>query len=279
MTDDVQHYMQKWSLTDPHPLAQTATSQVYTVVYAGERVVLKVLNAVGQRDEKHGAVALRHWNGTGAVRLLREDAGAHLLEYAPGEDLRAMVMRGDDERATTIIAEVLNQLHSVAVPAESSDLIPLRTRFRKLFAIAKNDARFIRAAQLAETLLDDPREVRVLHGDMHHENVRWRDGRGWLAFDPKGLIGERTFDMANTLCNPVGMAELVENEARLLNNATILAKTLAVAQSRLLAYTYAYAHLSASWSINDGDNPTSALNIGELIAPHLDSDLGSTINR
>ena len=46
--------------------------------------------------------------------------------------------------------------------------------------------------------------------------------RGWLAFDPKGLVGERTYDCANTLCNP-GMPELVHNETRLLTNAAILA--------------------------------------------------------
>jgi streptomycin 6-kinase len=36
---------------------------------------------------------------------------------------------------------------------------------------------------------------------------RWQlkiDGRerGWLAIDPKGLLGERTFDYTNIFCNP-----------------------------------------------------------------------------
>ena len=70
----------------------------------------------------------------------------------------------------------------------------------------------------------DQRDVRVLHGDIHHHNIR-QSSRGWLAFDPKGLVGERTYDCANTLCNPV-MPELVHNETRLLTNAAILADTL-----------------------------------------------------
>jgi streptomycin 6-kinase len=50
-------------------------------------------------------------------------------------------------------------------------------------------------------MLADPREVRVLHGDIHHRNIRM-SGRGWLSLDPKGLVGERTYDCASSLCNP-----------------------------------------------------------------------------
>jgi streptomycin 6-kinase len=40
-------------------------------------------------------------------------------------------------------------------------------------------------------LLTTQREKVVLHGDMHHGNVLNFGSRGWLAIDPKGLIGER----------------------------------------------------------------------------------------
>ena len=52
--------------------------------------------------------------------------------------------------------------------------------------------------------------------------------RGWLAFDPKGHIGERTYGTANALCNPGPMPEIVENETRLLANAAVLAGSLKV---------------------------------------------------
>jgi hypothetical protein len=46
------------------------------------------------------------------------------------------------------------------------------------------------------------RDVVVLHGDMHHENILKFSSRGWLAIDPKGLVGERGFDYANIFCKP-----------------------------------------------------------------------------
>ena len=117
----------------------------------------------------------------------------------------------------------------------------------------------------------DQREVRVLHGDIHHYNIR-QSARGWLAFDPKGLLGERTYDCANTLCNP-GMPALVHNEARLLTNAAILADTLAIELPRLLAFTYAYACLNASsWAQrSDGDAIVQwFLKVAMIIEPHLE---------
>ena len=111
----------------------------------------------------------------------------------------------------------------------------------------------------------------MLHGDIYHYNIR-QSVRGWLAFDPKGLVGERTYDYANTLCNP-GMPELAHNETRLLTNAAILADMLALALQRVLAFTYAYACLNASqWAWRgDGDEIVQwFLQVAHIIEPHLE---------
>jgi len=246
---DLSHYVREWDLSDPQPLAKTATSTVYTVTYQDERVVLKLLTPIGIDDEQSGAVALDYWNGSGAVKLLRHGLNAHLLEYAEGENLTTLVERGGDEQSTEIIAEVLNRLHAVQSPVPDG-LWGLERRFQSLFVRASlhPDTIFARAAVVARRLLDDPRDVRVLHGDMHHYNVR-QSTRGWLAYDPKGVLGERAFDAANTLCNPDGVPDLLRSETRLLRNAEILARGMGVDLGRLLAFTFAYACLSAAWTL------------------------------
>jgi len=270
------YYLEAWNLSNPQPLAETATSHVYTALSEGERVILKLLKPVGE-EERKGALALRYFDGQGAVRLLREDENAHLLEYADGQDLTGMVKAGDDEGAAIIIAGVINQLHSVG-KAPPEGLTPLKRWFQTLFAKADQDARagvdsvYRRAAPLALFLLDHPQEQRVLHGDIHHENIRYRAGRGWLAFDPKGLNGERTYDAANTLLNPVDSAHLVLDEARLLRISGILARELAIDRTRVLAFGYVYACLSASWTLEDSDDPAEAdeaQRVAEMIEPHL----------
>jgi streptomycin 6-kinase len=267
-------YLATWSLSNPQLLAQTATSHIYTVTHGTETVILKVLSA-SETEEQTGALALRYFDGRGAVRLLWYDEGAHLLEYAAGDELVTLVERGEDENATRVIAQVIKQLHSIPQDAPRDGLFVLDRWFGALFAKAAADRQagsesiYVRSAALTERLLADQREVRVLHGDIHHRNIR-QSSRGWLAFDPKGVVGERTYDCANTLCNPE-IPELVHNETRLLTNAAILADALALDRSRVLAFTYAYACLNASWWLRLGGDDIVQwhLKVAAIIEPHI----------
>jgi streptomycin 6-kinase len=272
------YYLSAWNLSNPKFLTQTMTSQIYTVTYDTGTAVLKLLSP-SETDEQRGAVALRHFDGHGAVRLINYDEGAHLMEYAAGDELVTLVERGEDENATRIIAQVIKELHCVPQNSPHAGLFLLERWFGGLFNKAAADREagiesiYVRSASLAKRLLAAQRDVRVLHGDIHHRNIR-QSSRGWLTFDPKGLVGERTYDCANTLCNP-GMPELVHNETRLLTNAAILADTLALDLSRLLAFTYAYACLNASWwSLRHGtagaeDMVQWHLKVAVIIEPHL----------
>jgi streptomycin 6-kinase len=198
------------------------------------------------------------------------------MEYAAGDELVTLVERGEDENATRVIAQVIKQLHGVPQDKPRDGLHVLDRWFGELFEKAALDRRagvesiYIRGASVAEKLLADQRDVRVLHGDIHHRNIR-QSSRGWLAFDPKGVVGERTYDCANTLCN-LFTPDIVDNETRLLTNAAILADTLEIQLPRLLNFTYAYACLSASWSLSDGatDDAQWTLKIAETIEPHID---------
>ncbi len=259
-------------------MEQTRTSTIYTVTHDNEPVILKLL-AAAEVDEQRGAAALRTFDGHGAVRLLRYDDGAQLMEYAAGEILVALVERGADEDATRIIAQVIKQLHSVPQDVPHDGLISLERWFNALMERAAQDRQagiasiYVRGAALAARLLTEPQQIRVLHGDIQHYNIR-NSARGWLAFDPKGVVGERTYDCANTLCNPV-MPELVHNETRLLNNAAILADALDIELWRVLAFTYAYACLNAGWWTKLGDREEAQdiirwhLEVAKIIEPHL----------
>lgn len=272
------HYLETWDLSDPQPLAQTRTSHVYTVRCDGETAVLKLLTPMGAKDEFAGAVALRHFDGRGAVRLLRHDERAHLLEYADGEDLVWMAHNGGDEQSSVIIAGVLNELHSTTTGSPLDGLHLLGDWFQALFDKAEQDRQageysiYRRAVPVARALLANPQEQRVLHGDIHHENIRYRVNRGWLAFDPKGLYGERTYDAANTLCNLVDSMDHAASESLLLRNAEILATHLRIALPRLLAYTFAYVCLSGSWCLEDGDDDIINLHIAEILEPHVEAE-------
>jgi streptomycin 6-kinase len=264
------HYLTQWNLTDAEQIARTPTSSVYRVTYQGQKAVLKLLTPIGVQDESGGAVALRFFDGKGAVRLLHSAKRAHLLEYVDGDDLIPMVERGEDEQAMHIIADVLQTLHLSQRSTLTDGLIPLRRRFHSLFQKARGDwvygreTIYTRADVVADQLTRNHYKACVLHGDIHHQNVRYSSARGWLAYDPKGLFGERTFDVANALCNPASMPELVRDEARLHRNVAIFADKLRIPGSRIMDYVFIYAALSACWLLEEGQNPEYALHMAQL---------------
>jgi streptomycin 6-kinase len=158
------------------------------------------------------------------------------------------VQNGQDEQATTIIGNIVNALHSNQSPPPPG--IPtLRQWFQPLFDQARHHTELKHAAAVADQALTNPQEQRVLHGDIHHENIR-QSARGWLAYDPKGLYGERAYDLANTLCNPRPIYGVIStDEGRIMRNANILAQTCGIERSRILLFLYLYAYLTVSWTL------------------------------
>jgi streptomycin 6-kinase len=94
---------------------------------------------------------------------------------------------------------------------------------------------------------------------MHRGNVLNFGSRGWLAIDPKGLMGmgERYFDYANILCNPDEQAATAPG--RLMWQTSVIAEAAHLDRSRLLAWIVAWAGLSAAFGLEDGLPPEGAL--------------------
>jgi streptomycin 6-kinase len=253
MTGVLSYYLQSWNLTNPERLAHSPRGSVYVVYQKSEKMVLKLLTPIGAKDESDGALALRYFDGPGAIRVLASDEQAQLIEYAGDKELAQMVTDGRDVEATEIIADVVNKLHRPRPDTQIPQLRTLRQRFISLFNRAEQEelagekSIYVRGARVAEQLLANPQDECVLHGDIQHHNIRLHPVRGWLAYDPKGLYGERSYDVANSVCNPSTARELVMSEERLLQMTQALADHMGVQVGRLRAFVFSFACLSASW--------------------------------
>lgn len=265
--NDLEFYCKNWQLSDPERIARTFTSDVYKVKFNGESVVLKILNEKGKTFESKGAAVLRCFNGNGAVRLINADDGAHLLEFIDGPMLKSHVEQGNDDSAMDVLCDVIAKIHSYSGPCPS-ELISMERNFRSLFERAKSENEgdiYKRGAKLARELIATAKDLRVLHGDIHHENILRHPIRGWLAIDPQCLFGERTYDLANAFYNPSGYSDLAACSDRIVRLAKKFSQTLHIEQKRILQYAFAYGCLSASWSIEDGQSPDTTLRIAQEI--------------
>ena len=115
----------------------------------------------------------------------------------------------------------------------------------------------------------------MLHGDLHHGNVLDFGARGWLAIDPKGLVGERSFDFANIFTNPDlddPSRPVATEPGRLASRLKVISEVAKVERQRLLCWILAWTGLSAAWSLGDENHPSAriVLRIAELAAAELD---------
>ena len=246
-------------------------------VSRGSRVVLKIIKHGG--DEWRSGEVLQAFDGHGTVRVLDYDAGAVLLErLEPGEPLVNLVRQGRDPAATEILAEVMLQMRGIDVPFASA-FIPT------VLDWARGFERYLDAGdqQISCDLVSEARSSylslagsqgtsMLLHGDLQHYNVLVDSKRGWVAIDPKGVVGEAEYEVGAILRNPVELPEVFTSSATIEQRLNRLARMLSLDYQRALAWGFAQAVLSAIWDFEDGytvrpDHP--ALQLAQVIRPLL----------
>jgi streptomycin 6-kinase len=265
-------HIAKWHLVADGSEIETPSSWLLPVRQSAIPAMLKVYKSGS--DERHGTDYLRYVEGDGAVRVMAADEEALLMERAIGSrSLLDMAVNGGDANAGEILAGTVAKLHRPRAAALPPALVPLERHFASLFERASTHALLGRSAAIARALLDTPRDVIPLHGDLHHSNVLDGGGRGWLAVDPKGLIGERTYDVANLLGNPWPHGEIVHSTERVRRMAGLYANRLGMDGRRVLAFALAHASLAASWALDEGSDPAYRLKCAEVLAPLVPADL------
>jgi streptomycin 6-kinase len=257
-------YLNRWGLTPDGDPIVTRTSRLLPVRSSDVPAMLKIALL---DEERIGGLLMQWWSGCGAACVMARDENAILMERSVSGASLADVARMRDDDASRIICTVLAQLHAPRGQAPTA-LVALTEWFEPLRTAAEaRGGLFGVSASVASDLLSSQRDIVVLHGDMHHGNVLDFGQRGWLAIDPKGIVGERYFDYANIFCNPD--AEMATTPGRLSRQARVIAEAARLERDRLLAWIVAWAGLSAAFNLDDGLPPNAALTMVELAAAAL----------
>ena len=259
-------WLTRWRLT---PDGAGFTSLAGKLLPVRHEKGLAILKLSWSHEEIAGGALMDWWGGNGAARVFARDGEALLLERATGPRLLTAMAHGSkDDEATGILCAVGARLHATRPTQPPTSLVPLEHWFRQLWpAAAAHGGLYAKSAKAARGLLDAPRDVGIVHGDLHHMNVLDFGARGWLAIDPKGLLGERGYDFPHIIMNPD--IQTAAAPGRVARRVAVISEVAAIDPRRLLAWVVAYAGLSASWTLADGDDPWRALAIGEIAASEL----------
>ena len=255
---------------------QTDTSLVAFGTRDGLPVVLKLLR--WECDEWHSGQVLAAFGGRGTVRVLEHVPGAMLLErLTPGTPLADLSLAGRDDEATEILAEVIAKLSpSPARPDGVATVEAWGRAFERYLATGDRQIARGRVEAAQRVFLDlcaGQRETRLLHGDLQHYNVLLDAGRGWVAIDPKGVVGEVEYELGAALRNPIERPALFASREVVERRVGRFEAALGVDAGRVLAWAFAQAVLSAVWGVEDGF-PVTAENTGLLLAEVLEPMLG-----
>ncbi|WP_329337713.1 aminoglycoside phosphotransferase family protein [Streptomyces sp. NBC_00663] len=250
LPEQAERFLADWGLRPDGAAMHGVSALVLPVLRAdGTGAVLK-LQLLDEESEGE-PVALRVWDGDGAVRLLDHDAATGTILLERLDPRRMLSYDPDSRRAVLVIARLLAHLTASPAPDGMRALGDIASAMLErtpsaLDRIADPEARALVAdcaAAVAE-VVDEPGD-RLLHWDLHYDNVLGADRADWLAIDPKPLAGDPGFDLLPAIDN-----RFDPGEVRWRFDA--LTDVLGLDRARARAWTLGRVLQNCLWEIEDG---------------------------
>ncbi|ACZ88140.1 aminoglycoside phosphotransferase family protein [Streptosporangium roseum] len=253
------NFLDRWTLRPEGLAGHGMASLVLPVTRAdGTPAVLKLQQVT--EDSIGAALGLRVWNGDGVVRLLDHDpdTGTMLLERL--DAARPLSSVADDDAAMQILAELMARLVAVPAPPGLRHLADIAAAMldevpRAVPALrdpAEQRLVHICAAAVAE-LIGEPGD-RLLHWDLHYDNILAGQREPWLAIDPEPLAGDPGFDLWPALDSRWEEAVVATGDVTrtVLRRFDLLTEALGLDRQRATGWTLGRVLQNALWDIEDG---------------------------
>ncbi|MFD1019824.1 aminoglycoside phosphotransferase family protein [Thalassobacillus hwangdonensis] len=244
---------ERWGLEIHEPFHLSVNYVAPAVKQDGTEVVLKL--SVPSEEFLSELETLKAFNGEGVVPLLDYDIDRGIMLLArvkPGITLASAI--NDDEEGVRIAADAVRKLWR---PVEEVPHIPnIDSREASFSAIVEKNADGLgpincetlqEGYNIFSDLVKTQKKTSLLHGDFHHFNLL-KSENGWTVIDPKGLIGEREYDLIQFLLNELPQEQVAEVLERRID---LFVEALDLDRERLLLWGYAHAVLATSWSVTD----------------------------
>jgi streptomycin 6-kinase len=248
-----EEFLQRWELRlDGRPMHGVSALVLPVVRRDGTPAALK-LQLLDEESEGE-PVALRLWDGDGAVRLLDHDPATHAMLLERLDHTRMLSTLPGTRAAVLVIARLLARLTATPAPAGLRRLGDIAQAMleRTPWALAHIPDTATRrlvadCAAAVREVVDEPGD-RLLHWDLHDENVLAADRAPWLAIDPKPLAGDPGFELWPALDN-----RFEADEIRWRFDA--MTDILALDRPRARAWTLGRLLQNTLWDVEDGRTP------------------------
>jgi streptomycin 6-kinase len=248
----IRDVLAQWRLRPDGPATHGYCSLVLPVrTPDGAAAMLKL--SFPDDESGHEHLALRRWGGDGAVQLLSADPHhrALLLERLGDDDLTRLT----DVEACRVVAGLYRRIHVPPLPqlrTLTSYLDRWTTELAELPRSAPIPHRLVeQALSLCADLAADPASTsRVIHCDLHYENVLAGQRQPWLVIDPKPVNGDPHYEIAPMLWNRFGeLAGDIRDGVR--RRFYALVDAAGFDEDRARAWVLVRMVLNAMWAVQD----------------------------
>ncbi|XZF77773.1 aminoglycoside phosphotransferase family protein [Bacillus sp. AL-1R] len=243
----------RWNMKILSPFELSYNFVAPILIDGEKKAVIKL--AVPNEEFTSEVEALREFKDKDFVKVIDADLDEGILileQLVPGVTLATIE---NEQEAMKIAVKVMKNLWKVA---------PKSTKIPSILSREKSFSRIVEKfpnslGPITKEILLDAFSIfkemnrtqstkYLLHGDLHHYNVLNARENFWKVIDPKGLIGEREYDIIQFLLNKLEGKDI---STTLENRIELLVKELHLNKERVLLWGYSHAVLATCWSLED----------------------------
>ncbi len=202
--------------------------------------------------------ALEQYKGKGAAKVLAacEVRGFILLErLMPGETLDSVI---DEQEAVIISSKIMQKLWVKPDP----NMLYLSVEhwlkgFERYLDASESTEPCLdlklctKAMMVGQSLVNTTQEQVLLHADLHHSNIL-SHGKDWKAIDPKGIIGDKAYEVGAFMRNPFPGIAMDNDLIEILEcRSKWFSQHLSLSHKRILDWSFVQAMLAAVWFVEE----------------------------
>ncbi|MDD4124369.1 MAG: aminoglycoside phosphotransferase family protein [Eubacteriales bacterium] len=220
--------------------------------------VLKIGKSSDEAQAEYNA--LSEYAGSRFCRVYEADIsnGALLIEQIiPGAQLRAV---SDIEKRLDLFCGVFVGLHKQ--PSDKSKYPTYMGWVTRIAAFMRDKTDFRElsdhmneAEKICRDLCGKYTGEMLLHGDFHHDNILLGGDNQYHIIDPKGVVGDRVFDIPRFILNEFEDDIKEGFNEKYLYIIETLSKKLSVPKIDLLRLVYVEMCMANSWCVESDEKP------------------------
>ncbi|MEQ9115235.1 MAG: aminoglycoside phosphotransferase family protein [Rickettsiales bacterium] len=249
----ISSYENIWNLSQVKLFQETHSSYLYKALYKdSNKTILKLFKS--DSDEINFPNSLQFFNQPKVAKIIKFSEEAALLEeIIPGDSLAAAKQKNYLD-AAEIFCNLCKDLHLKDLNLNNYRSVKDLEKDFDLF-LKKPDKPISsdminKAKNLFIHLVQTQKNLKLLHGDLHHYNIL-KNKDGWVAIDPKGIVGELEYEVGAFLRNPIDTSNHFLDKRIFIQRVNYICSHLQLNSQRVMRWCFVQLVLAISYKIQN----------------------------